>query len=128
MVRLATNEQPGTIIVDTNNKFLYFVEGNNRATRYGVGVGREGFGWSGVVQDRPQGGMAGLDAAGRDASRAKPRNGHNLPAFMKGGPDNPLGARAMYLYHGRPRHDVPHPRHQPALDDRPATCRPAASA
>ena len=50
MVRLETDEKPGTIIVDTNNKFLYFVEGNNRATRYGIGVGREGFGWSGIMK------------------------------------------------------------------------------
>eukprot|EP01032_Pedospumella_encystans_P035713 gene35713-40403_t len=50
VVRLTTDEKPGTIIIDTNNKFLYYVEGNNRATRYGVGVGREGFGWSGVVK------------------------------------------------------------------------------
>jgi lipoprotein-anchoring transpeptidase ErfK/SrfK len=49
-VRLVTNEKPGTIIVDTNTKYLYYVEGNNRATRYGVGVGREGFGWSGTVK------------------------------------------------------------------------------
>jgi lipoprotein-anchoring transpeptidase ErfK/SrfK len=49
LVRLQTDEAPGTIIVDTNNKFLYLVEGNNRATRYGIGVGRDGFGWSGVV-------------------------------------------------------------------------------
>jgi lipoprotein-anchoring transpeptidase ErfK/SrfK len=45
-----TNEKPGTIIVDTSTKYLYYVEGNNRATRYGVGVGREGFGWSGTVK------------------------------------------------------------------------------
>src|SRR5262245_57179746 len=49
VVRLATNEAPGTIIVDTNNKYLYFIESNNRATRYGIGVGRDGFGWSGIV-------------------------------------------------------------------------------
>lgn len=48
-VRLVTDEAAGTIIIDTN-KYLYYVEGNNRATRYGVGVGRDGFGWSGVVK------------------------------------------------------------------------------
>ena len=49
-VRLVTTEAAGTVIIDTNNKYLYLVEGNNRATRYGIGVGRDGFGWSGVVK------------------------------------------------------------------------------
>ena len=99
MVRFSTNEAPGTIIVDTDNKFLYYVEGRNRATRYGIGVGREGFGWSGVVK------------IGRKAEwptwtppaemrRREAARGHILPAVQKGGPDNPLGARAMYLYKG----------------------------
>jgi lipoprotein-anchoring transpeptidase ErfK/SrfK len=59
-VRLSTDEAPGTIIVDTNNKYLYYIEGPNRATRYGIGVGREGFGWSGVVKvQRKANGRAG---------------------------------------------------------------------
>nr|WP_246085121.1 L,D-transpeptidase [Rhizobium glycinendophyticum] len=99
VVRLTTDEKPGTIIIDTNNKFLYFVEGNNRATRYGVGVGRDGFGWSGVVKIgrksewpewRPPEEMRRREAA----------KGHILPVVQEGGPDNPLGARAMYLYKG----------------------------
>lgn len=99
LVRLSTNEAPGTIIVDTNNKFLYFVEGNNKAIRYGIGVGREGFGWSGVVKIgrkeewpswRPPAEMRSREA----------RRGHVLPEVQKGGIDNPLGARAMYLYKG----------------------------
>jgi lipoprotein-anchoring transpeptidase ErfK/SrfK len=99
VVRLTTDEKPGTIIIDTNNKFLYYVEGNNRATRYGVGVGREGFGWSGVVKIgrksewpewRPPAEMRRREAA----------KGHILPVVQEGGPDNPLGARAMYLYKG----------------------------
>jgi Uncharacterized protein conserved in bacteria len=99
VVRLVTNEKPGTIIIDTNNKFLYYVEGKNRATRYGVGVGRDGFGWSGVVKIgrkaewpewRPPASMRAREAA----------KGHILPIVQKGGPDNPLGARAMYLYKG----------------------------
>lgn len=99
VVRLATDEAPGTIIIDTNNKFLYFVEGKNRATRYGVGVGREGFGWSGIVKIgrkeewpewRPPAEMRRREAA----------KGHMLPVVQKGGLDNPLGARAMYLYKG----------------------------
>ena len=99
VVRLITDEKPGTIIIDTNNKFLYYVEGKNRATRYGVGVGRDGFGWSGVVKIgrkaewpewRPPAEMRRREAA----------KGHMLPVVQKGGVDNPLGARAMYLYNG----------------------------
>ncbi|MGV1893962.1 L,D-transpeptidase [Agrobacterium vitis] len=99
LVRLKTDEAPGTVIIDTNNKFLYLVEGNNRAIRYGVGVGREGFGWSGVVNIgrkvewpswRPPEEMRVREA----------RRGHILPVVQEGGPDNPLGARAMYLYKG----------------------------
>jgi lipoprotein-anchoring transpeptidase ErfK/SrfK len=99
VVRLATSEKPGTVIVDTNNKFLYLVEGNNRATRYGIGVGRDGFGWSGVVT---VGRMAEWPSWTPPAEmRAREaREGHNLPAVQPGGPDNPLGARAMYLYKG----------------------------
>jgi len=99
VVRLSTSEAPGTIIVDTNNKFLYFVEGKNRATRYGIGVGRDGFGWSGVVK------------VGRKAEwptwtppaemrRREAAKGRILPAVQMGGEDNPLGARALYLYQG----------------------------
>ncbi|MGF0537152.1 L,D-transpeptidase [Agrobacterium sp. ES01] len=98
-VYFKTDEAPGTIIIDTNNKFLYFVDGKNRATRYGVGVGRDGFGWSGVVKIgrkaewpewRPPASMRAREAA----------KGHKLPIVQEGGPDNPLGARAMYLYKG----------------------------
>ncbi|MDP9835378.1 lipoprotein-anchoring transpeptidase ErfK/SrfK [Neorhizobium huautlense] len=99
MVRFATNEAPGTIIVDTNNKFLYLVEGNNRATRYGIGVGREGFGWSGEVKiGRKAEWPTWTPPAEMRAREA--RRGIKLPVTMKGGPDNPLGARAMYLYKG----------------------------
>jgi lipoprotein-anchoring transpeptidase ErfK/SrfK len=97
LVRLATDEAPGTIIVDTNNKFLYLVEGNNRATRYGIGVGRDGFGWSGVVNvGRKAEWPTWTPPAEMRVREAK--EGHKIPAFMPGGPDNPLGARAMYLY------------------------------
>lgn len=99
IVRLTTKEKPGTIIIDTDKKFLYLVQDNNRAIRYGVGVGREGFGWSGVVKIgrkaewpewRPPAEMRQREAA----------KGHILPVVQEGGPDNPLGARAMYLYKG----------------------------
>ena len=52
-VRIQTSEKPGTVIVDSSKRFLYFVEGNGMATRYGVGVGKEGFGWSGTISASP---------------------------------------------------------------------------
>ncbi|MDP9808351.1 lipoprotein-anchoring transpeptidase ErfK/SrfK [Rhizobium tibeticum] len=98
-VHLVTNEAPGTIIIDTNNKFLYLVESRNRATRYGIGVGREGFGWSGVVKigRKAEWPTWTPPAEMRVREAAK---GHIIPAFQEGGEDNPLGARAMYLYKG----------------------------
>lgn len=98
-VRFTTNEAPGTVIVDTNNKFLYYVEGKNRATRYGIGVGREGFGWSGEVKvGRKAEWPTWTPPAEMRAREA--RRGIKLPVVMPGGKDNPLGARALYLYKG----------------------------
>ncbi len=98
-VRFTTNEAPGTIIVDTNNKFLYYVDGKNRATRYGIGVGREGFGWSGEVKvGRKAEWPTWTPPAEMRAREA--RRGIKLPVVMPGGKDNPLGARALYLYKG----------------------------
>ncbi len=99
MVRFSTDETPGTIIVDTHNKFLYYVEGRNRATRYGIGVGREGFGWSGVVKVGRKAEWPSWTPPA-EMRRREAARGHILPAVQKGGPDNPLGARAMYLYKG----------------------------
>ena len=104
VVRLTTDEKPGTIIIDTNNKFLYYVEGNNRATRYGVGVGREGFGWSGVVKVGRKAEWPGWTPPPEMRAR-EARKGHILPAFQPGGVDNPLGARALYL-HNKGGHDT----------------------
>ena len=85
-------ESAGTIVIDTDNKFLYLVQGEGQAIRYGIGVGREGFTWRGVQSVTHEARMAGLAAAGGDA-QAPPRSA----AHMAGGPDNPLGARALYL-------------------------------
>jgi len=98
-VHLITNEAPGTIIIDTNHKFLYLVETKDRATRYGIGVGREGFGWSGVVKIGRKAEWPTWTPPAEMRVR-EARAGHNLPAVQPGGPDNPLGARAMYLYQG----------------------------
>ncbi|NTI47567.1 L,D-transpeptidase [Agrobacterium rhizogenes] len=97
VVRLVTNEAPGTVIVDTNNKFLYLVEGGNRARRYGIGVGRDGFGWSGVVKVGRKAEWPGWTPPPEMIAR-EAKKGHKLPAYQEGGEDNPLGARAMYLY------------------------------
>ena len=91
-VRYNTSDKPGTIVIDTKNKFLYYVEGNGWATRYGVGVGREGFGWKGTVKI---GRKAEWPTWTPPPEMRKRRPG--LPVHMVGGPDNPLGARAMYL-------------------------------
>ncbi|MCD2180636.1 L,D-transpeptidase [Rhizobium sp. GN54] len=97
VVRLSTDERPGTIIVDTNNKFLYLVEGKNRAVRYGIGVGREGFGWSGVVRVGRKAEWPGWTPPPEMVIRER-KKGRILPAYMEGGINNPLGARALYLY------------------------------
>jgi lipoprotein-anchoring transpeptidase ErfK/SrfK len=93
-----TSERPGTVIVDPGNHFLYFVEGGDKATRYGVGVGREGFAWNGVAAVRRKAEWPTWtppeEMTKRDKEAAKYAGG------MPGGPDNPLGARAMYLYEG----------------------------
>jgi lipoprotein-anchoring transpeptidase ErfK/SrfK len=104
MVRLATDERPGTIIVDTNNKFLYLVEGKNRAIRYGIGVGREGFGWSGVVKVGRKAEWPGWTPPPEMIARER-KKGRILPAYMEGGINNPLGARALYL-HNKAGHDT----------------------
>ena len=83
---------PGTIIIDTPNKFLYLVEGGGKATRYGIGVGRPGFEWAGVKHVTRKAEWPDW----RPPAEMRKRR-PDLPTFMKGGEDNPLGARAMYL-------------------------------
>lgn len=98
-VRFRTDEAPGTIIVDTNNKFLYYIDGPNRATRYGIGVGRDGFGWSGVVKVGRKAEWPSWTPPA-EMRRREAAKGRILPVTQEGGIDNPLGARAMYLYKG----------------------------
>ncbi len=98
-VRFATDQAPGTVIVDTHNKFLYYVEGNNRATRYGIGVGRDGFGWSGVVKVGRKAEWPSWTPPA-EMRRREAKKGRILPVVQEGGEDNPLGARALYLYKG----------------------------
>jgi lipoprotein-anchoring transpeptidase ErfK/SrfK len=91
-----TGEAPGTIVVDPGQRFLYLVEANGKARRYGIGVGREGFAWSGsatiqMKREWPKW-FPPVEMQARDERAKKFADG------MDGGPDNPLGARAMYLF------------------------------
>jgi lipoprotein-anchoring transpeptidase ErfK/SrfK len=87
-----TNEAPGTIIVVTAERHLYLVQGNGRALRYGIGVGREGFQWQGLVNITRKAEWPDWTPPPEMIARQP-----YLPRFMAGGPGNPLGARAMYL-------------------------------
>lgn len=98
-VRIQTNQAPGTIIVDSRKKFLYFVEKGGTATRYGVGVGKEGFSWSGRMIVGRKAEWPGWTPPKAMIARER-KKGRILPAYMEGGPANPLGARALYLYRG----------------------------
>ena len=83
---------PGTIVIDTPNKFLYFVEDGGKAKRYGIGVGRPGFTWAGVKSVTRKAEWPDWVPPPEMLQRRP-----DLPRHMAGGPDNPLGARAMYL-------------------------------
>jgi lipoprotein-anchoring transpeptidase ErfK/SrfK len=85
-------ERPGTIVIDTPNKFLYLVEGEGRALRYGIGVGKPGFTWSGVKTISAKREWPDWTPPAEMLARRP-----DLPRHMAGGPENPLGARAMYL-------------------------------
>ena len=92
MVFFRTTEAPGTIIVHTQERFLYLVLGNNRALRYGIGVGREGFQWSGLKRIVRKAEWPDWVPPPEMIERQP-----YLPRFMAGGPGNPLGARALYI-------------------------------
>ncbi len=98
-VSYPTREKAGTIIIDPRAHFLYLVLGNNQAMRYGVGVGRTGFGWHGTVRVGRKAEWPGWTPPPQMIARELKR-GHRLPSYVKGGPGNPLGARALYLHGG----------------------------
>jgi len=91
-VAYQSNEQPGTIVIDTPHHFLFLVEDNGKAVRYGIGVGRPGFTWEGVKSITAKKEWPDWYPPS-DMLRRRP----DLPRYMAGGPENPLGARAMYL-------------------------------
>ncbi|MDP1868201.1 MAG: L,D-transpeptidase, partial [Bradyrhizobium sp.] len=92
VVNYASREAPGTIIIDTPNTYLYYVLGGGQAIRYGIGVGREGFTWSGVQTVTRKAEWPDWTPPAEMIARQP-----YLPRYMAGGPGNPLGARAMYL-------------------------------
>jgi lipoprotein-anchoring transpeptidase ErfK/SrfK len=91
-VNYPSDEAPGTIIVDTQNTYLYYVLGGGKAIRYGIGVGREGFTWTGVKSVERKAEWPDWTPPPEMIARSP-----YLPRFMAGGVTNPLGARAMYL-------------------------------
>ncbi|WGJ16633.1 L,D-transpeptidase [Methylocapsa sp. D3K7] len=92
---IVTYEGPyaaGTIVVSTGERRLYFILPGNQAMKYGIGVGRPGFEWAGTSKVSMKREWPSW-APSAQMRRRRP----DLPRFMRGGPDNPLGARAMYL-------------------------------
>jgi len=87
-----TNEPLGTVIVDTVSRYLYLVQENSRAMRYGIGVGREGFEWQGLLKVTRKAEWPDWSPS-PEVLRRQPQ----LPRSMRGGPGNPLGARVLYL-------------------------------
>jgi lipoprotein-anchoring transpeptidase ErfK/SrfK len=91
-VSFTGNHEPGTIIVNTTERRLYYVLGNGQALRYGIGVGRDGFRWQGNTRVSQKKEWPSWTPPSQMLARRP-----DLPRFMPGGPNNPLGARAMYL-------------------------------
>jgi lipoprotein-anchoring transpeptidase ErfK/SrfK len=86
----------GTIIIETSERRLYFTLGDGKAMKYAVGVGREGFEWSGTDRISRKAEWPGWTPPAEMRAR-EAKKGHILPTFQEGGPNNPLGARAMYI-------------------------------
>jgi lipoprotein-anchoring transpeptidase ErfK/SrfK len=104
VVAYSAPEVPGTIVIDPQSRYLYLVQGNGRALRYGIGVGRQGFGWSGVAIIRDK--RAWPDwYPPKEMIQRQPELKRHLSQLQSGvgvagGPGNPLGARALYLWQG----------------------------
>ncbi|MFL5027815.1 MAG: L,D-transpeptidase [Microvirga sp.] len=92
LVFFRSSEPPGTLVIHTSERFAYLLQGNNRALRYGIGVGREGFQWAGLVRVSRKAEWPDWRPPPEMIARQP-----YLPRFMAGGPGNPMGARALYL-------------------------------
>lgn len=91
-VSYSISQPPGTIVVDTPHRYLYYVLGHGKAVRYSIAVGAEGYGWSGVTAVSQKREWPDWTPTPGELKRFP-----ELPRHMAGGPDNPLGARALYL-------------------------------
>jgi lipoprotein-anchoring transpeptidase ErfK/SrfK len=91
-VAYQSNQAPGTIIVDTKGRYLYYILGHDQAIRYSIAVGREGYGWAGVSTVSQK-----REWPDWTPTPAILRENPDLPRHVAGGYDNPLGARALYL-------------------------------
>ena len=98
VVSYQTRERPGTIVIDTPNRYLYLVLEGGQAKRYGIGVGRPGFTWAGVHTVTRKAEWPDWTPPPDMIVRERVQNHRIIPSFVKGGsPENPLGARALYL-------------------------------
>jgi len=88
---------PGTIIVDTSERRLYFVMKRGKAMKYGIGVGRDGFQWNGTHRITRKAEWPTWTPPKRMIARVKRETGKQLKSFYPGGPNNPMGARALYI-------------------------------
>ena len=94
IVDFQRKEQPGTIVVDTDNRFLYYVLPKGKAIRYGVAVGEQGMDWSGVAKVGAMTEWPSWTPTASEISRL------GVPRYVSPGPQNPMGSRAIYLYQG----------------------------
>lgn len=92
IVEYQTSQKPGTIVIETGERRLYLVLEDGKAMKYGIGVGRDGFTWSGTHRITRK-----AEWPGWTPPPAMRKRVPDLPAYMEGGPDNPLGARALYI-------------------------------
>ncbi|MHA6298066.1 L,D-transpeptidase [Devosia sp. CAU 1758] len=92
IVDYETTQKPGTIVIETGERRLYLVLEDGKAMKYGIGVGRDGFTWSGTHRITRK-----AEWPGWTPPPAMRKRVPDLPAYMPGGPDNPLGARALYI-------------------------------
>lgn len=99
-VTYPTSHAKGTIIINTRRRKLYFVLGGGKAIEYGIGVGRRGFTWSGNAHIARKSEWPAWHPPKEMIAREQQQYGRTLPQRMEGGPRNPLGARALYLFKG----------------------------
>ncbi len=96
-VRFTDVTEAGVIVIDTSERRLYYTLGNGKAIKYAVGVGREGFEWAGTDRISRKAEWPGWTPPERMRARVLREEGRKLPAYVPGGKNNPLGARAMYI-------------------------------